>query len=146
MTRKDVLPTIWEVPDALWTQVEPVIQELDPPKRKGRKRVGQRKQLNGIIFRLRTGCQWNQLPKEFGDDSTVHRTFQRWVTRGVLCSIWALILGECEELGGVDWEWQAADGAMGKARSGGTKSVPTRLTERRAVSNAAFWSRPAVAL
>ena len=53
------------------------------------------------------------LPKEFPDDSSVHRTFQRWVELGVLERIWAASVEECEELGGVDWEWQAADGAMG---------------------------------
>ncbi len=78
-----------------------------------------RQMLNGIIFRLRSGCQWNRLPKELGDDSTIHRTFQRWVELGVLRRIWGALVEQCEELGGVDWEWQAADGAMGKARLGG---------------------------
>jgi transposase len=61
------------------------------------------------------------MPKEFPDDSSVHRTFQRWVELGVLDLIWERLIEECEELGGVvDFEWQAADGAMGKARFGGT--------------------------
>ena len=79
-----------------------------------------RQMLNGIIFRLRSGCQWNRLPKELGDDSTIHRTFQRWVGTGVLHRMWGALVEGCEELDGVDWEWQAADGAMGKARFGGT--------------------------
>src|SRR5215218_3549029 len=58
---------------------------------------------------------------EFPDDSSVHRTFQRWVELGVLDLIWAQMIAECEELGGVNFEWQAADGAMGKARFGGTR-------------------------
>jgi hypothetical protein len=45
---------------------------------------------------------------------------QRWVELGVLDLIWERLIEECEELGGVDFEWQAADGAMGKARFGGT--------------------------
>jgi transposase len=78
--------------------------------------------LDAIIFRMRSGCQWNHLPKkEFPDDSSVHRTFQRWIEKGVLDLIWEEMIAECEELGGVDFEWQAADGAMGKARFGGTK-------------------------
>ncbi len=59
-----------------------MILELDPPHLKGRKRVGQRKMLEGIIFRMRSGCQWNHLLKELGDDSTIHRTFKRWVGCG----------------------------------------------------------------
>ena len=120
MREREGLPTIWEVPDELWAQIDPVLAELDPPKPTGRKRVDPRKQMDGILFRLRTGCQWNHLPKEFGDDSTVHRTFQRWVERGVLERIWGVLVEGCEELGGVAWEWQAADAATGKARSGGT--------------------------
>ena len=112
------LPTIWDVPDDLWERIEPVILELDPPKSKGRNRVDQRKMLEGIIFRLRSGCQWNQLPKELGDDSTIHRTFQRWVGCGALEGIWAVLIEECQELGGVNWEWQSADCSMGKARFG----------------------------
>ena len=60
-----------------------------------RKRVHPRPRpiLDGIIFRTRSGCQWNRLPRELGDDSTIHRTFQRWVQSGVLESIWAVWTG-----------------------------------------------------
>ena len=77
MEDKRVLPTIWRVPDELWEKIEPVIAEHDPPKHTGRRRIGARAALDAIIYRLRTGCQWNQLPKEFPDDSSVHRTFSR---------------------------------------------------------------------
>jgi putative transposase len=127
------LPTIWYVPDQLWERIEPVLNELDPPAKTGRKRIAPRPALEGIIYEMRTGCQWNVLPKEFGDDSSVHRTFQRWIRVGVFDHIWALLVEECEELGGVDWQWQAVDGAMGKARFGGAKLVPTpRIAAKRA--------------
>ena len=117
------LPAIWDVPDDLWARIDPVILQLDPPKARGRKRTDQRKMLEGIIFRMRSGCQWNHWPKELGDDSTIHRTFQRtfqrWMGCGVLAGIWAALIEECQELGGVDWEWQSADCSMGKARFGG---------------------------
>ena len=114
------LPTIWRVPDELWKIIKPILDELDPPAATGRKRTNQRSALDGIIYQMRTGCQWNVLPKEFGDDSSVHRTFQRWIHKGVLDRIWAVLVEQCDELGSVDWQWQAADGAMGKARFGGT--------------------------
>ena len=125
MGKSETLPTIWEIPDDLWEQIHPVILEMDPPKSTGRKRVHPRRILDGIIFRMRSGCQWNRLPGELGDDSTIHRTFQRWVELGVLERIWAVLIEECGELGGVDWEWQAADCAMGKARFGGIQSAAT---------------------
>lgn len=113
------LPTIWRVSDDVWARVAPVLAEYDPPKGTGRPRIDQRAALDAIIFRLRSGCQWNQLPPTFPDDSSVHRTLQRWRDRGVFARLWAVLLSACAELGGVDWHWQAADGAMGKARLGG---------------------------
>jgi putative transposase len=129
------LPTIWEVDDELWKTIQPILTELDPSSWTGRDRIDPRAALNGIIYQMRSGCQWNHLPKSFGDDSSVHRTFQRWIKKGVLERIWAALIESCEELGGVDWQWQSADGAMGKARLGGTLSAPTpRIVRKMAPS------------
>ena len=128
-----VLPTIWEVSDELWDIIQSILDELDPPADTGRPRTGQRQALNGIIYRMRSGVQWNQLPRRFGDDSSVHRTMQRWIARGVFKLLWAVLLENCEELGAVDWQWQSADGAMSKARFGGIKSARTpRIAANRA--------------
>lgn len=137
--RPGELPTIWRVPDDLWEVIEPVLAEYDPPKPRGRKRINQRAALDAIIFRLRSGCQWNQLPKEFPDDSSVHRTFQRWRRRRILDRIWALLVEDCDDLGGVDWEWQAADGMLGKARFGGASSDRTPPTVPRTAPRRACW-------
>jgi putative transposase len=120
------LPTVWRVPDELWAMIAPLVAEYDPPALTGRKRIDQREALNAIIFRVRTGVQWNHLPRELPDDSSVHRTFQRWLERGVLDRIWAVVQAACEDLNGVDWEWQAADTRTGKARKGGAAWAPTR--------------------
>ena len=103
------LPTIWRVPDDLWRVVERVLAELDPPKHTGRKRIDPRGVLDAIIFRLRSGCQWNRLPKEYPDDSSVHRTFQRWVRLGVFDRIWAVLLEACEDLILVRWDKKASN-------------------------------------
>jgi len=145
MEKQEVMDTIWEVPDELWEQVGPILRELDPPKGTGRKRTDARQALNGVIFRLRTGCQWNRLPEGFGDDSTIHRTFQRWRERGVLGRIWGVLVKECEELGSVDWEWQSADAAMGKARLGGTRLALTPQTGARRGARGASSSKGEVA-
>jgi putative transposase len=138
------LDTIWEVPDELWQRIEPILLEDAPPKATGRPRAPWRRILNAIIFRLRTGCQWNKLPKEFGSDRTAHRWFQRRCANGVFAKVWAAIARECEELGGVDWLWQAADGQMGKARFGGAPSAPTPPTgASRARRRASSSRRPA---
>lgn len=117
MSKKDdALPTLWRIPDELWPLVERVLTTYDPPPTMGRPRMNQRQALNGIIYRMRTGCQWNQLPQEFGDDASIHRTMQRWEKLGIFDILWAVLISKCDELRAVDWDWQAADAAMGKAR------------------------------
>ncbi|WP_088260506.1 IS5 family transposase [Fimbriiglobus ruber] len=118
--RESILPTIWEVSDDLWARIEPILAAAWPSARpRGRHHADWRRCLNGIIYQMRTGCQWNALPKVLGDDSTVHRWYQRWCRLGVMEKIWADLVQTCDDLGQVHWDWQSADGCMGKARHGG---------------------------
>src|SRR4051794_37978036 len=91
------LPTLWEIPDALWQKIEPILRDFWPQKPTGRKVANWRKMLNGIIFRMRTGCQWDQLPEKFGPKSTVHDWFQRWSAGGVMAQIWRVLTEACDE-------------------------------------------------
>jgi putative transposase len=117
-------PAIWSISDELWERIEPVLAHHYPPARTGRPRADLRLILDGIIYRLRSGVQWNQLPRRFGADSTVHGWFQRFAADGVLREIWAALAAECERAGGLDWEWQSVDGVMGKSRFSGDKRGP----------------------
>lgn len=123
-TAKRALPTIWEVPNELWERIEPILEYCYPIASTGRPRADLRLVFNGIIHRMRSGCQWNHLPRKFGPDSTVHGWFQRFVEDGVLEEVWAELVNECEQLGALDWEWQAADAVMGKSRFEGAKRGP----------------------
>jgi putative transposase len=136
------LPTIWEVNDELWSIIENILDELDPPAATGRPRTGQREALNGIIYQMRSGVQWNRLPRQFGDDASVHRTMQRWIAKGVFKRVWAVLIEHCDELGGLNWQWQSADGAMGKARFGGTASARIPRIAGKTARNAAWSSKP----
>lgn len=116
--------TIWTLPDALWDIIESLLAEAYPARATGRPRVDLRRVIDGIIYRMRTGVQWNRLPKQFGSDRTVHRWFQRFNSDGFFERLWAVLAGACDDLSGVDWQWQSADGRMGKARFGGEKDGP----------------------
>ena len=122
------LENLWKIPDRLWEKVRPVLLGADPPKSTGRKRVDQRRILNGIVFKLRTGCPWNRLPKELGDDSTIHRTYQRWMRLGVLAQVWAMVEEEIEELGG---ETGGVNGLTAPPAGLGTEYQNTAGVERR---------------
>jgi transposase len=112
-------PTIWEIPDEVWPLIQTILDAHYPAMPKGQRRVDLRRVLHGILFRLRPGGQWHQLPQHFGDDRTVHRHVQPWCQRGILARRWAVVVAACDEWGGVDWPWQAADAALGTARMGG---------------------------
>jgi len=135
--RKRRLPTLWEVPDELWERLESLLNQCDPPKRRGRHRVDRRRVLDGIIFRLRTGCQWNHIPRVYGDDSTSFRCFKHWCAIGLFEKLWAQLVEACDELRAVNWQWQAADTAMGKARFGGARSALTPPTAVKKARNVA---------
>jgi transposase len=119
------LDTIWEVSDELWARIEPILEaDWQPSPKGGQPPADWRLIFNGIIHRLRSGCQWNHLPDAFGSDRTIHRWFQRWCRHGVMEKIWAVLVVECDEMGDVSWDWQSADASMGKARFGGGKGGP----------------------
>ena len=80
--RRKPLGTIWEISDELWRRIEPILLEFWPKKPTGRKVANWRKMLNAIIFRMRSGCQWDQLPERYGPKSTVHDWFQRGLQQG----------------------------------------------------------------
>ena len=137
MAKKDKPDTIWNIPDSLWPTLEEILLEFYPPPKTGRPRAPFRPILDGIIYRLRGGVQWNKLPKEFGSDSTVHRWFQRFVRDGLFERLWEVLIEACDELGGVQWEWQSADAVLNKARFGGTLSAKTPQIAAKMASNAA---------
>jgi putative transposase len=81
----------WTVSNELWERVKPLIPKQKPNKTRrylrrpggGRKPMEPRKVFEGIIFVLRTGCQWKALPKkEFGSASSIHKYFLEWKRRG----------------------------------------------------------------
>src|SRR5574341_44543 len=124
----------WELSDSLWERIEPLLPKVKSRYRgrgKQRKHIGgrpiadRRKVMSGILYVLRTGCQWNALPKaQYGSGKTAHKYFQRWTRAGVFRRMWQAGLLEYDELKGIAWKWQAADGVMTKAPLGGQKTGP----------------------
>src|SRR6266699_710928 len=88
--------------------------------------------LAAILYVLRTGIQWNALPRELGASTTVYDRFRLWEQQGVFERIWQAGLEEYDELEGIAWEWQSMDGVMTKAPFGGdaTGANPTDRGKR----------------
>jgi transposase len=71
--------TIFKISDELWNKIKIILPKEKPPKTVGRPIMPFKKVLDGILYILRTGCQWKMLPSEYGSGSTCHRRFQEWI-------------------------------------------------------------------
>ena len=122
--KKHLLPTIKRIPDDVWNEVKKILPKEKPRNTKGHPAVPFRQVLDGILFVLRTGCQWKMmLPKEYGSGSTCHRRFQQWVRMGVFPKLWVRLLKIYDDIQGIKWEWQSLDSVSVKAPLGGTRQV-----------------------
>src|SRR3954454_17144566 len=116
------------LPDALWAKVEPL---LPPPKPRrfrfpGRKPVDNRKALTGILFVLKTGIPWEDLPQELGCGSgmTCWRRLRDWHGAGVWEKVWRVLLDELGLANEIDWSTAAFDSCSVRALFGGRRPGP----------------------
>jgi transposase len=135
-----------EIPEALWRRIKPLLPVHGPKPRGGRPRVSDRVVFRGIVYRLRTGCQWKALPAQFSSGSTCHARFQEWCSAGLFYKIFAEMVRFYDRRRGIQWNWASMDSAMVKARKGGTSSVQIRRIERRMESNVIYLPTAVVSL
>ena len=133
----------YEIPDILWYRIVPLLLTIPHKKKKkkvGRPRMNDRQVMSAIFYILRTGCQWNALPRSLGASSTVHDRFQEWRKAGVFKRMWIDGLLEYDKKTGIDWEWQAMDGwCYYEGTTWGKKvQVQIQLTGLNQVQNAVF--------
>jgi putative transposase len=116
----------WRIPDELWAKVKPLLPPGKPhPLGCHHPRVDDRKAMDAIFYRLRTGCQWKALDAiGICSSSSAHRRFQEWGQAGVFEELWAQGLLDYDQLKGLDWQWQAMDGALTKAPLGQEQTGP----------------------
>jgi len=111
-----------QIPEELWDAIDLVLPVYKRSCKGGRPRLPMRNVASGILYVLRTGCQWKAMPSEFGSGSAIHDYFQEWVELGVFEELWRLALSVYDDLKGIDWRWQSMDGAMTKSPLGGEKN------------------------
>src|SRR5881398_395458 len=116
------------VTDALWERIEPLLPPA--PQRRfrfpGRKRLDYRKILTGILFVLKTGIAWDDLPAELGCGcgKTCRHYLQVWHQAGVWLKLHALLLAELNGADQIDWERALIDASFAKAPEGGEDTGP----------------------
>jgi transposase len=117
------------VSDELWEVLQPL---LPPPKPRrfrypGRKKtVSDRQALTGILFVLKTGIPWEDLPAEMdcGCGMTCWRRLQAWQASGVWFRLLQVLLQRLDDAGKIDWSRAAADSSFARAFGGVAGSGP----------------------
>ena len=102
--------------DEQWQYVRPL---LPPPRKgRGRPRADARKTLNGILYVLRTGCRWEDVPREYGSPPACWRRLRRWEEDGTWEKIWRSLLSLLDEQGKIGWDKAFLDGSFVAAKKG----------------------------
>ncbi|MGA2973697.1 MAG: transposase [Spirochaetia bacterium] len=103
LTRRPGWP---DISDEFWDAIKAYIPKPKRRKtRRGRPAAEPRKILNGILYVLRTGCQWKMLTREYYAGTTTHRYFQYCAEQEVIRKMWVHCLKEYNELKGIAWRW-----------------------------------------
>jgi len=114
-------PKPWEVSDELWELIEPLIpQPHRPYGHPGRKRIDDRKTLQGILFVLYTGIQWDFLPQEmgFGSGVTCWRRLREWQEAGVWDDLEQVLLDKLRAADLLDFSRASIDSSQIQAKRG----------------------------
>jgi transposase len=116
------------LPDELWERIEPLLPKPKPRRFRfpGRKPINNRKSLTGILFVLKTGIPWEDLPQEMGCGSgmTCWRRLRDWHQAGVWQELHEVLLAELQGADQIDWSRAVVDSAAVRALGGGEKTGP----------------------
>ena len=110
-----------DLKDEQWAVVEALLPKV--PRRedgKGRPRVDDRAILNGILWILRTGAPWHDMPNRYPPYQPCHRRFQEWVEKGVFEEVLRVLVRDVKERGGLDLTECFIDGSFVIAKRGAT--------------------------
>jgi len=108
-----------ELSDAQWRLIAP---HLPPPKRTGRPRADDRKTLEGILWVLRSGARWQDVPRAYGSPTTCWRRLREWEEAGVWETLWRVILSALQAEQKLDWAQAFLDGSFVPAKRGALES------------------------
>src|SRR5580692_10386309 len=112
-----------DLTDAQWAVLEPTFRPRRRPDGRGRPWSDPRAVLNGVLWVLRTGAPWHDLPPRYGPYQTAHRRFQNWVRSGVMERLLLTLAGHLKEAGGLDLKECFVDGTFVPAKKGGVWSA-----------------------
>jgi transposase len=104
--------------DAQWEEIQPWLPKRPNRPQGGRPPANNRKVLEGILWILRSGARWQDLPDEFPHPSTCWRRLRDWEEQGVWLNIWRAFLSELNERQQLQWSESFLDGSFAPAKKG----------------------------
>jgi transposase len=113
--------------DEQWERIAPYLPEHPPSPLGGRPRASDRECFEGILWMVRTGARWQDIPVDMPSGSTCWRRLQEWAGAGVLEAIQAILLEELDDLGQLDLDELLADATFIRSKKGGMRSAKPRL-------------------
>jgi transposase len=109
-----------DLTDPQWAILEPLLPERDVKQGgRGRPRKDARQVLNGVLWILRTGAQWNDLPRRYPPYQTCHRRYQQWAADGVMTRMLEALAVDLRDRGKLDLTEGFIDGTWAGAKKGG---------------------------
>ncbi len=113
--REDEATRTLQLTDEQWEQLRTL---LPAPKREGRPRADDRRTLEGILYVLRTGCRWQDLPPEYGNAVTCWRRYSQWQDDGTWERVWRTLFSSLDARAKMAWTRAFFDGTIVPAKTG----------------------------
>jgi len=107
-----------QLTDEQWLLIADLFPHEPPDRKGGRPRVAPRLCVEGILWVLRTGARWKDLPKSFPSYVTCWRRLAEWTDQGVWEKAWRRLVRKLDRQGHVDWDESFADGTFASAKKG----------------------------
>lgn len=109
--------------DEQWFLIEDLFANPQPSAKGGRPRQASRRCVEGILWILRSGARWKDLPKCFPSPVTCWRRHREWTESGIWQQAWARLLGQLDRQGQLNWNESTADGTFSSAKKGANSSA-----------------------
>ncbi len=107
-----------ELKEEQWARIAPLLPEPKVSPKGGRRPEPNRPCFEGILWVLRSGARWKDLPGEYPSYSTCRRRLLEWEDKGVWLKVWRTLLAELDDQQRLDWEECFADGSFAPAKKG----------------------------
>ena len=107
-----------QLTDEQWSVISNLFPSKEPTPKGGRPPVPARECLEGILWILRTGARWKDLPNHFPSSTTCWRRLKEWTEAGIWEKAWARLLRKLDRQRQIDWNESMADGTFSSAKKG----------------------------